>query len=310
VLCAVDDDENAPVVLRAAARLARRTGARLVLLHVRRDWPTPRNRFGIAPAPDERRVIHDATLADAERRVARLATDAGVEDWTARAGGGDPADEILAAAREEDAFLVVLGSRGRGSLAGALLGSVSADVLARSECPVVVVPAAAGDVGMPADGLRDQVAPAAVICAVDGSADATVAADAAGRLATAMGGRLMLAHVVPEAGRGELARSVGGDVFDRLEQDRRRTGGRLLEETAEAAGVRSRAEFRIISGGTVEALARLARQERAELVVLGGRRRGRLERLREGDSALALVGESPSPVMVVPGTDAGDGARS
>src|SRR4029079_2134860 len=52
---------------------------------------------------------------------------------------GDPAVEILAAARVQRADVICLGARGRGRVAGALLGSVSSAVLCRSPFPVVVL---------------------------------------------------------------------------------------------------------------------------------------------------------------------------
>ena len=52
---------------------------------------------------------------------------------------GNVVDEIVAYADERDVDLIVLGSRGHGLLAGALLGSVSQGVVRESKLPVVVV---------------------------------------------------------------------------------------------------------------------------------------------------------------------------
>jgi nucleotide-binding universal stress UspA family protein len=53
-----------------------------------------------------------------------------------------PADAILRAADEHDAFAIVVGATNRGPLTGALLGSVTYQVVHRSTRPVLVVPAA------------------------------------------------------------------------------------------------------------------------------------------------------------------------
>ena len=51
---------------------------------------------------------------------------------------GDPAKEILAVAHERQVDVICLGARGRGRIAGALLGSVSSAVLRASPVPVVM----------------------------------------------------------------------------------------------------------------------------------------------------------------------------
>ena len=52
---------------------------------------------------------------------------------------GDTVDEIVAFADSHDVDLIVVGSRGRGAIAGALLGSVSRGILGESKRPVLIV---------------------------------------------------------------------------------------------------------------------------------------------------------------------------
>jgi len=70
--------------------------------------------------------------------AAELAASRGV-DTTFDVLDGTPVDEIVTYADSIDADLVVVGSRGRRPLAGALLGSTSAGVLHESRRPVLVV---------------------------------------------------------------------------------------------------------------------------------------------------------------------------
>lgn len=51
---------------------------------------------------------------------------------------GYPADELVRHAEENDAVLVVVGTRGRGRVASAVLGSTSMRVLEHAPCPVLV----------------------------------------------------------------------------------------------------------------------------------------------------------------------------
>jgi len=51
-----------------------------------------------------------------------------------------PAEALLRAADQYDALAIVVGAAGRGPMAGAMLGSVTYQVVHRSTRPVVVVP--------------------------------------------------------------------------------------------------------------------------------------------------------------------------
>jgi nucleotide-binding universal stress UspA family protein len=52
---------------------------------------------------------------------------------------GTPAEAILEVAKTRDVNLIVMGSRGLGRLAGALLGSQSQKVVQHATCPVLIV---------------------------------------------------------------------------------------------------------------------------------------------------------------------------
>jgi len=52
---------------------------------------------------------------------------------------GDPADEILKAAKQFEAELIVLGARSVGSVERLVLGSVSTKVMHDSDCDVLIV---------------------------------------------------------------------------------------------------------------------------------------------------------------------------
>jgi nucleotide-binding universal stress UspA family protein len=66
---------------------------------------------------------------------------------TTRLLDGDPARELLRIARDGDHDVIVIGSRGRGRITAALLGSVSNRVMHDSEIPVIVIHPPRGDDG-------------------------------------------------------------------------------------------------------------------------------------------------------------------
>jgi nucleotide-binding universal stress UspA family protein len=84
---------------------------------------------------------HFVRTAVVPREQEILAADRVPDDLsiTTRLLDGDPAREILGAAVANDHDVIVLGSRGRGRMTAALLGSVSNRVMHDAEVPVIVI---------------------------------------------------------------------------------------------------------------------------------------------------------------------------
>ncbi len=140
LLACVDGSELSVPVVRIAHRLAECLRLELVLMHVAQPTEVP----GVSAAPAGQERLHEEELRDAEALLDRAALEAGLGDEARqRSEIGPPADRIVAACADEQAELVVIGSRGRGGLKTALMGSVSSKVASDAPCPCVIVSASA-----------------------------------------------------------------------------------------------------------------------------------------------------------------------
>ena len=134
ILVAVDHSDSSDRAVRAARDLAVLSKGEVWVLHLREREVGAK--VGV--------LVMDETTAEADARVAasvEVLTQAGV-----KAHGevrntifGHAAREIVDDAIEVDADVIVLGSRGRGDLAGLLLGSTAHKVIHLSDRPVLVV---------------------------------------------------------------------------------------------------------------------------------------------------------------------------
>ena len=138
VLVAVDGSAHADAALGEAVDIARSEGARLTVLSA---W-LPINLYTTGLVPMNINIAEiDAESEKEARRIAEEATTRvpeGVAVDTAVVGA-HAADAILEAAEAGSHDLIVMGSRGRGSLRSMLLGSVSQNVLHHSKVPVLIV---------------------------------------------------------------------------------------------------------------------------------------------------------------------------
>lgn len=134
ILCGVYGSTDALPALRAAARLSGQLAARLVVAHVV-QLPAQSSRLG-----PKTMVPIGAALEGGLKLLERVLADEGISKAEQRVEYGFPADRLADLADEEDAEMIVVGSRGRGAFKAAFLGSVSTDVIGVARCPVLVVP--------------------------------------------------------------------------------------------------------------------------------------------------------------------------
>ncbi|MHB1561919.1 MAG: universal stress protein [Isosphaeraceae bacterium] len=131
ILHPTDFSKGCEISLRVARGLARDLGARLVLLHV-----VP---FGVY-ASEMSVPIDPEAYREALEEERRLLDGADMKyPVEARMARGDAAEEILRAAADLDADLIVMGTHGRTGLSRLFLGSVAEYVMPRAECPVLAV---------------------------------------------------------------------------------------------------------------------------------------------------------------------------
>jgi len=133
LLVPIDFEEGSARALELARELASGLGAELALVHV---YQLPIFAYpGFEPTAVP--PVMTEVAAAARRAIDKYARDHAIDEASLREG--DTATEILAAASELGAKMIVMGTHGRRGLAHALLGSVTERVVRQSPIPVVTV---------------------------------------------------------------------------------------------------------------------------------------------------------------------------
>ncbi|MFF1511250.1 universal stress protein [Streptomyces sp. NPDC058326] len=289
ILVGIDPgDLSVPALVWAADEAVRR-GARLRLV--------------VAVPPVHDRLPYAADAHQSALRMRAESTLANVEDlvrdlhdglWTAtELVHGVPATVL--GDRTPGAALAVVGSRRLGRAAEVFSeGSVAAPLVARADCPVVVI----------REPEHTSVHPPLIVVGVDGSKDCRAAVAFAAAEASLREARLVAVWAWP---RPLLSR---GDENEGLAERRR-----LLAEAVAGCAERHpdvEVEKVIVRGHPVEELTRASREALA--VVVGRRGRGGYTGMRLGSTVHGLLHHAECPVITVPvaaggGTD-GTSARA
>jgi nucleotide-binding universal stress UspA family protein len=263
ILLALDPEGHADAALPVVVALARRSLGQVVVLSVgEAETDLAPAAAGVVAGLESKGVLAHAEV------VSRHANPV--------------ASAIVEAAHRLRPDLVALGSRGRGDLAGLLLGSVGHRVTARLDVPVLLVHD--GDHGGRPEPIRR------VLVAVDDSEEAMGAVFAAGGLAREHDAEVLVAHALHDDAVDWHGYPAAQDAaYARLDHARRQLAapGRPVESRLLTS-----------SGSAAARVASEADRWNADLIVVGSRRLTDLGGLVLGSFAHELVRRTHRPVLL------------
>jgi nucleotide-binding universal stress UspA family protein len=282
ILLATDGSEDARRATEAAADLAGKSGSELHVVHVWHDVP------GFAHAFVKREL----------RRQGQEILDGQVQKIEASGGtvtrahlrGGRTSDEVIELSEELGVGLLVVGSRGLGTVRRILIGSHSEEIVHHARVPVLVV--RRGESAWP---------PSRVIIGEDFSDDARRAGELAASIGALYGSQVLLVYAhpdLPEVPPGEAREAVAQELRGAREQDEERLEGRA-DELGEILG--SRPEILVSDGYPAAVVLQAAHQETPPpLIAVGSRGIAGIRRTRLGSVSTKVVTAAPGPVLVYP----------
>ena len=196
---------------------------------------------------------------------------------------GDPALKIAEFTRDNAVDLVMMPTHGHGLFRGLLLGSVTSKVLHDVHCPVWTA--------AHAEKQHAQELPRKILCALDGSEKSLALAQWAADFSQQVGASLQLLHVVRT-----ISDWLSLESEQALQEELRTESRNRIESRLKSGGLDL--PLRVAVGEIVATITEEARQEGADLIVLGrGAMHETLGRLRT--HAHGIIQRSPCPVLSV-----------
>jgi nucleotide-binding universal stress UspA family protein len=290
VVVGVDGSPGGRLALAAALRAAAERGARLDVVSAVPP-PVVWTRGAPVEVPDV-----DAIRADTARRARDLVAEVrqelggvpGVDDVEVSLSVTDAPPVQSLTDPADGAQLLVVGSRGRGAVRSALLGSVALHCISHAPCPVLVVHP------VPEDAPREQ----RIVVGVDGSTGARAALAAAAEEAGRTGAAVDVVAAYTAADYWTDMATVVVPPLDEGRQEVRRQAEALVDDVLAAqAGPPPAVRLHVVEGPAEEVLVHRARG--AELLVVGSRGHGVLAGLLLGSVALHCAMHAAGPVLVV-----------
>jgi nucleotide-binding universal stress UspA family protein len=222
---------------------------------------------------------------DGERLIEQIQSilPPSVQTVTTRVKKGKAAEVILATAVQEQSDLIVMGSRGLSPIKELVLGSVSHNVIVHSDCPVMII-------NRPMEELHR------IIIALNSAEDAAT-------IVKLMATRPFLETVevtVLTVAFFPLLWPVGVEASDSVKEKTVEAARQFVDDVvSQIRTIGYRASDAVTVGRPETAISGWALETRADVIIMGTRKRGNVERLWLGSVSHAVLHSAPCPIIVV-----------
>jgi nucleotide-binding universal stress UspA family protein len=271
ILVPVDGSDSSLAAEETAATIAKKTKAAITVLHVIQELTVG------ASVPDN---IMEEIMGHFEQKAGQIIRDAealfGEEKIpmeTQLSRWSDPADKIVDLAHSYD--LIVMGARGENEKDEFALGSVTKKVIRHATCPTLIV---------------KNVCPVSkLLMCVDGSENSIKALEYALKLAENMKAKITVLHVQERRlydFSSKTAKEVGEKILSKA----------LSTVKEEKVKIDKMLEFGVPSDKIVE----VAEKDKFDLIVLGSRGLGKVERFLLGSVSDDVSLKAKCSVLIVP----------
>lgn len=290
ILCGTDFSDYSDHALRYGVGLARELKARLHVCHVIDITSAVVYGEGMADP-----LIHDRQLLEYSREhMEDIMKDCGVQ-WEPVIRIGHPADEMAKAAEERHIDLAVSATHGRSGLKRLILGSVTERLMRILPCPLLAV---RGQEGRPSERFEPPKLKS-ILVGCDFSPYSDLAFSHALSLAQEFESELHIVHVIEPTVYKDLTRHAR-EAREQSSRDLRiylkETMEKMVPEDAKAW---CKPKTALLAGFAHEELAKYALVNKIDLIVMGVRGQGLVEKLLVGSTTDRVVREAHCPVLAV-----------
>jgi nucleotide-binding universal stress UspA family protein len=271
ILVPVDGSASSLMAEETAAKIAKKTGANITVLHIIRE---PMLGYRLPSKIEEEIMGHIEQEAEKITREAltifaeeRVNADLKVVRWR------DPADTILEFSKNYD--LIVIGAHGENEKSPYALGSITKKVIHHTKNPLLVVK-------------RVSVLSNMLVC-VDGSENALKALKYGAQLADKMDSDITLLNV-----QEKRMFDYAPDVVEDL-------GKKILSKAAEVIGEKKlKINRKLEIGVPADVIVEVAEKGNHDLIIMGSRGLGKVKRFLLGSVSDDVSHKAKCSVLIVP----------